>query len=524
MEKTVARMARRGLSPIAAALVLVAITVIASLVTYMWVTSYKGSLLETTEPIQLSVVLKVEGVGYSDGKLRVAVRNIGSRKTTIAALYVLRQDRTAVFAKTDLEVELEPGATTNLELEAQLSSGSYVVKLVTRTGVEATAMLTGILTQPQLRASSFQIVYYDERISGPVGSTQAFNVTLVNVGEAEGTALVRILDEKGETVDRAELSLQPSEARIVLFALKLPTERGEYTWRVIVNNTATGRLEDEKTFIVKPKDLCIVKRNAVSYTTLENLPGNWSPWGGSWTITVGIGRSGTNALQGKDDDKGPGEASLYYSQYPSSAYVAVQLKAIHPPLNRLGLALLNSSSSPFTLISANLDYKGGDKGFAIERYDNNWQTVRSYRLNPSANTWYTLIIRWEAPTLTATVYDSSGVLLARLNASVSGFTPKYVALIVDSKGTSYFDNLVISREDPRYVQVTGLEQGWTAELYLRDTLISSARADASGVARIPVVTDLIVPNARIVVKDSLGNIVIERNLSEVVGGDEYTYG
>jgi len=83
---------------------------------------------------------------------------------------------------------------------------------------------------------------------------------------------------------------------------------------------------------------------------------------------------------------------------------------------------------------------------------------------------------------------------------------------------------VISSQDLQYVQVSGLEQGWRVELYSGSTLISSAVADASGVAQVTVVTDLIVVNARIVVKDSTGNVVIERAFTEIVGGDEYTYG
>ena len=301
---SIVRMARRGLSPISAVLVLIALTVIASLVTYMWVTGYTGLLLETTEPAQLNEVLKIEEVGYSDGKLRVAVRNVGSRKTTIAALYILAQDRTAVLARTDLEVELEPGAAVNLEVDAQLRSSTYLVKLVTRTGVEAVTTLTGVkppevrkillkitvdppgggTTEPepgeyevpkgtvititamanegflfshwlingelhshdetititveedmeltavflqlQSGAPKFQIVYYEEEISGPLESTATFNVRLRNVGEASGIALLKILDEEDKTVSQAELSLQPSNERSISLTLKLPSARG----------------------------------------------------------------------------------------------------------------------------------------------------------------------------------------------------------------------------------------------------------------------------------------------------------
>ena len=216
-------MARRGLAPIAATLILVAITVTAVLITYLWLSSYTGMVSQASEPIQLSEVLKIEGVEYSDGKLRITVRNVGSRKTTIAALYILAQDRTAVLARTDLEVELEPGVAVNLEVDAQLKSSTYLVKLVTRTGVEAVTTLTGVM---QPGAPSFQIVYYEEEISGPVESTATFNVRLRNVGEASGTALLKILDEEDKTLSQVDLSLQPSKERSVSLTLKLPSARG----------------------------------------------------------------------------------------------------------------------------------------------------------------------------------------------------------------------------------------------------------------------------------------------------------
>ncbi|MEM1517449.1 MAG: hypothetical protein QXW88_08005, partial [Thermofilum sp.] len=73
------------------------------------------------------------------------------------------------------------------------------------------------------------------------------------------------------------------------------------------------------------------------------------------------------------------------------------------------------------------------------------------------------------------------------------------------------------------VKVDGLQQGWRVELYSGDRLVASGTAEGSR-ATLDVVTDLVVLNAKIVVKDSAGREVISRNLDTVVGGDEYSYG
>ncbi|MEM4640318.1 MAG: hypothetical protein QXT93_10620 [Thermofilum sp.] len=611
-------MVGKGIAPLAAVLILVAISAVASIITYVWVTSYMSTIKQVSEPSPLSEVLKIEASRYSNGRLHVAVRNVGSRTSTITALYILRQDRTTVFADTGFSVELEPGEEASIEVEVQLSPGTYTLKLVTTTGVEATTTLTWVAAQQpppqqepekpqqpppeqprivkvwiavepegggttdpepgehevqaggifsataipnegylflywlvngeyyssdasisitvyddtsltavfekQQDSPSFRITSWNSKISGPVGSDQTFNTEVKNVGRVAGTVQVRILNHDGGVVSESEVELQPGEAKTLQFTLKLPSARGEYTWRVIAVNTATGETDDEKTFTIEAKDLYLTKRNALYYTAFETMPSGWTSWGGSWTIATGKGRRSTNALQGSDNDGGPGGASLFHREIPSgAAYLAVQVLADTYQPDRLGLALAKITT-PVNIYSANLDYRGRDSGFRIDYYDGRrWRTRVVSRFTPTRSGWYTIIIEWSSSTLVACVYDSTGTLIAQLSTSISGFTPERASLIVD-RDAGYFDNFIISSVDPRYLQVTGLEQGWRIELYSGGTLIGSAVADANGVAQVTVVTDLIVVNARIVVKDSTGSVVIERTFTEIVGGDEYTYG
>lgn len=87
-----------------------------------------------------------------------------------------------------------------------------------------------------------------------------------------------------------------------------------------------------------------------------------------------------------------------------------------------------------------------------------------------------------------------------------------------------FLNFLISSTDTRHIRLTGLEQGWKVDLYLGIILIGSATADANRIAMLPVTSALIAVNARIIIKDEQGNLIIERSFIAVVGGNEYVYG
>jgi hypothetical protein len=147
-------MARKGVSPVLASLLLVVIAAAAAIATYIWVSSYLGSAGRGVEAPQLHELLKVEGVREEGGSVVVTVRNIGNAKATLRAAYVMKGDL-AVASET-LNVELEPGQAADVRVSAQVPPGSYTVKIVTATGVEATAVLplSGAAQQPaQLEAT-----------------------------------------------------------------------------------------------------------------------------------------------------------------------------------------------------------------------------------------------------------------------------------------------------------------------------------------------------------------------------------
>jgi len=274
--------------------------------------------------------------------------------------------------------------------------------------------------------------------------------------------------------------------------------------------------------------IVLTARSALTFTGFETLPSGWSSIGGSWSIVSG-GVEG-NALQGVDDDTGPGKASVYYWASSISGYSSlraiVQVKAT-AGLKRLGLALLADTSRLYTI-----DLNFQSNVFEIQYYDGNkWQVVASAAYKPTVDVWYAIYLEWSwsgsSNVFSAVLYDASGNQLASIPATnYTGPRPAYIGLVVnDNKKAGLFDNFVVATGDPRYVVVSGLQQGWTAQLYdASGNLVASATADSSGTARLFVAAKPIVANARITVRDVQGAVVIERTFSQVVGGDEYAYG
>lgn len=514
----------KGISPLAAALLLALIAVAAALVIRVWISSYVSSF-QQTEPPQLKELLKVESVEYDGSRLRVVLRNLGSAKATVEAFYVIGAGGVAVFAKRNLSVDVEPGDAVALEAEVQLSTGLYVVKLVTSKGFEATSVLSRTIARPSSPPQEpgtpvFSIADWSQGLAGSVSSSCLFNVSVVNRGRGAGTALVKVYSHEGSLAAQTSVVLQPGEQRNLTLELRLPGTRGVYSWKVRVENAATGEVVDEKSFRVEAKDLYLKSRRALYFTSFEEGLQGWSQKGGEWKV------EDSKILQGSDDDKRSGEVSLLYRELPPtvSLEVGVLLMKGSPPSDRFGIALLNASpsSSSLAFYAVFIDQKGGDKGFRVDYYDGrSWKIVNSTSFNP-AKDWYTLLAKWGSGGLEAHVYSSDGSLKASLKYSPSSFAPKFVALVVDG-GSTYFDNFVLTAGGTVNISVDGLQHGWLVELYSGSSLVGRSTAVGSR-ATLSVVKYLVVQNARMVVKDSDGRVVIAKELGTAVGGDEYVYG
>ena len=469
----------------------------------------------------------IAGPVGSKQRFVAVIQNTGSGAGTVEVRVL--DSAGALVNSTQITVQAGSQATAVLAITLPSTMGTYtwrVGAVNTATGsVDDSKSFTVIAQQPL-----FTITSWNQSVAGPVGSRQKFTATIKNAGNGEGTVRVEVRDHNNALVNSTTLTLPAGGQSTITLTITLPSARGTYTWSVIAVNTATGSVDDAKSFTVYAMDLYLKARSALTLTGFESLPSGWSSIGGSWSIVSG-GVEG-NALQGVDDDTGPGKASVYYWASSISGYSSLRaIVQVKTPdgVERLGLALLVDTSRLYTI---DLDFTGKDKAFEIQYYDGSkWQVVANAAYKPALNVWYAIYLEWSwsgsSNVFSAVLYDASGKQLASIPAtSYTGPRPAYIGLVTDGKNKAgLFDNFVVATGDPRYVVVSGLQQGWTVEL--RDAsgnLVASAAADSSGTARLFVAAKPIVANARITVRDAQGAVVIERTFSQVVGGDEYAYG
>jgi len=141
--------------------------------------------------------------------------------------------------------------------------------------------------------------------------------------------------------------------------------------------------------------------------------------------------------------------------------------------------------------------------------------------------WYTLYFGFAlqpGARIAYALYDSSGNPVIQPNewSIAAEVQPSYLAFLVD-EGSASFDDLVVAAGDPRYVVVTGLPQGWSAELYSGGALVASASADSTGTAKLLVAGNQILSGATLVLKDAGGRKVLSKSFDLVLGGDVYSF-
>ena len=138
-------MRRKAVSPVIAVLLLIVIAVAAALLAYVWITGYVGTLESGTTPAQIQEKIRIEAVKISGTTLAsVYVRNIGDTTITLSAVYLIDASTGGVISSTTVSGTLNPGSVTALDAGlGTLSAGeTYVVKVVTENGVEATYTFT----------------------------------------------------------------------------------------------------------------------------------------------------------------------------------------------------------------------------------------------------------------------------------------------------------------------------------------------------------------------------------------------
>ena len=131
----------RGISPVVATALLVLIAVATAALLYLWVSGTVAN--QPTEEPAMHEKIKIDAVGYDGTQVTVYVRNVGSVKATLDAVYVIDGvNGTIVASSTGLNQAIDPGASTSTSVNTALETGRpYIIKAVTKDGVEATYTL-----------------------------------------------------------------------------------------------------------------------------------------------------------------------------------------------------------------------------------------------------------------------------------------------------------------------------------------------------------------------------------------------
>jgi flagellin-like protein len=134
---------RKGISPLIATLLLIAIAVAASVLTYSWVMSMIGS-----QSAQAQTQVRIDSVTWTTGAMTLDVRNTGSVDATLESVSIrLNQagssakvigDGTAIFTGTHHSV----GPLSLTGYSDLAAAKSYVIRVTTNTGFYYEAVFT----------------------------------------------------------------------------------------------------------------------------------------------------------------------------------------------------------------------------------------------------------------------------------------------------------------------------------------------------------------------------------------------
>lgn len=121
----------KGMSPIVAVLLLLAITSVVSVILYLYVLSVIGglrySIIEILAPYE---DIMIDDLWYKNEELHVYVRNLSGGVITVSSVYV-EDDGATVSAFTDLNIVVSSNDVIELRLRVALKEGSYLVRVTT---------------------------------------------------------------------------------------------------------------------------------------------------------------------------------------------------------------------------------------------------------------------------------------------------------------------------------------------------------------------------------------------------------
>ena len=476
----------------------------------------------------LSYTSSVSGPPGSQASVSVTVGNVGDAPGT--ALAQIQE----VGAGCSVPVPAGGSGSCSIPVTLSGTPGSYAWTLIVRT------LETGYVEQRQVSVfvqqpgAVLRIAWWNSTIVGAVDQRVKLSVLVENSGSSSVQAVVKVSDSGGSVLASGSASVPAASRAWVNLTVQLPTTKGVYTWYVGAYRQDQSLPDDRKTVAVEARDLALAQRTAFYYTAFNAAPSGWSARGGSWVVASGV-------LTGLDDDRGPGgtyqKGARYVSVYywgqsvwsyadPASGFGAVAKISLDANRVYRGFAVLAPSLSELYEVSV---YRLGSRCqvFVRKLAGGAWSDVFASSSVSCGSGWYTLYLGFAlqpGARIAYALYDSSGnpVIPPYEWSGAAEVQPSYLAFLVDGGGAS-FDDLVVAAGDPRYVVVTGLPQGWSAELYSGGALVASASADSTGTAKLLVAGNQILSGATLVLKDAGGRQVLSKSIDLVLGGDVYSF-
>jgi len=152
--------------------------------------------------------------------------------------------------------------------------------------------------------------------------------------------------------------------------------------------------------------------------------------------------------------------------------------------------------------------------------------LRSKKVDIPADSWLVYHVTYDPNVgfMSISVHDIETIsFLGSLSATDTLISPLYIGLGTYAED-AYFDDVLISLGDTRFVNVTNVPEGYTVELWSNGVLVN--RSVSSG-ADSPVVLDVTynysLKNAYFIIRDKSGKVVAYTSYDLVLGGNVYTY-
>jgi uncharacterized membrane protein len=140
-----------------------------------------------------------------------------------------------------------------VSLPTGIQAGKYTLRVLSTSGISIATYVVDIssVSQQPLQLPLFSIVSYNSTILGAPSSSERLVVGIVNDGGASGVAVVRVLDSSGNVASSASVSLSAGQMTNVSLSVVLPPASGNYQWRIVAINSATGNQDDARTILVQ---------------------------------------------------------------------------------------------------------------------------------------------------------------------------------------------------------------------------------------------------------------------------------